>query len=97
MAGRKPGASAKILDEDDIDESLWDSPAKPAPTSNKQQSGNAAQSSKPTHENQEGRDQALRQELANVRKVNETIEGVIQSLDKAKTNMKVSSLSRVRP
>lgn len=94
MAGRKPGASAKIFDKGDMDESLWDSPAKPAPTTNKQQSGNPAQSLKPTHEDQEGRDQALRQELANVRKVNETIEGVIQSLDKAKTNMRVSSPSQ---
>jgi len=36
------------------------------------------------------REEALRQELASVKKVNETIEGVLHSLEKAKANMKVS-------
>jgi hypothetical protein len=90
MADRKPGASANNPENEDVDESLWDSPAKPAPKSSKLQSGKTLQTAKPSHEDQEAKDQALRQELANVRKVNETIEGVIQTLDKAKTNMKVS-------
>ena len=93
MAERKPGASANIFHEEDMDESLWDSPARPAPMADKQQSGKMAPSAKPTHDDQDAQNQALRQELANVRKVNETIEGVIQSLDKAKTDMKVRSPS----
>ena len=90
MAEGRPGASANISNDEDLDESLWDSPAKPAPKSSRQQSGKTSQTAKPNHEDQEAKDRALRQELANVRKVNETIEGVIQSVDKAKTNMKVS-------
>jgi hypothetical protein len=46
---------------------------------------NAAKSSYDAHD----RDQELEQELQNVRQVNEAIEGVIQSLRKAKDNMKV--------
>ena len=43
----------------------------------------------PTQAEQQARDESLRQELANVRKVNETIEDVIDNLNKARTNMKV--------
>ena len=89
MAERKPSARANTFNDDDLDDSLWDSPAKPAPKSKKQHSGKVAQQPKPSYGDQETRDQALRQELANVRKVNETIEDVIHSLDKAKTNVKV--------
>lgn len=35
------------------------------------------------------REDTLRQELANVKKVNETIEGLLTSLQKAQSNMKV--------
>jgi hypothetical protein len=38
----------------------------------------------------EGKEVSLRNELENVRKVNEAIEGVIESLDKAKGSMRVS-------
>lgn len=40
-------------------------------------------------EAQKSREEGLRQELASVKKVNEAIEGVLASLDKAKSNMKV--------
>lgn len=63
---------------DQLDESLWDSPSKPEPYP-----------AKPTYQEQEERDGSLRQELDHVRQVNEAIEGVIQSLRKAKDNMKV--------
>lgn len=43
-----------------------------------------------TSNSDKSRDEALRQELASVKKVNEAIEGVLQSLEKAKANMKVS-------
>lgn len=42
-------------------------------------------------EAQRSREDALRQELASVKNVNEAIEGVLASLEKAKANMKVSS------
>jgi DASH complex subunit Duo1 len=88
MADRKTGLF-DTLEHEDLDESLWDSPVKPTPKS-KDQSSKAAQSERPSYEDQEVRDQALRQELVKVRKVNETIEGVLQSLDRAKENMGVS-------
>lgn len=46
--------------------------------------------SKSASEAEKSREEALRQELASVKKVNEAIEGVLQSLEKAKANMKVS-------
>ena len=90
MANREPH-SAPIHD-DDIDESLWDSPVKPvAKARNDVNSANAksASASRPAYEEQQSHEQNLRQELANVRKVNEAIEGVIESLGRAKGNMKV--------
>lgn len=63
---------------DQLDESLWDSPSKPE-----------SKPAKPAYQDQEARDGSLRQELDHVRQVNEAIEGVIQSLRKAKDNMKV--------
>jgi hypothetical protein len=71
------------MHNDDLDGSLWDSPSKPEGT-NKQ--GHAT---KPTYQEQQERDETLRQELESVRQVNEVIEGVIHSLRKAKDNMKV--------
>ncbi len=68
---------------DDLDESLWDSPSKPEGT------GKQSNAAKPTYQEQQERDEGLRQELQSVRHVNEAIEGVIQSLRKAKDNMKV--------
>ena len=40
-------------------------------------------------EAQKSREESLRQELASVKKVNEAIEGLLASLEKAKVNMKV--------
>lgn len=40
-------------------------------------------------EAEKSREESLRQELAGVKKVNESIEGLLQSLEKAKANMKV--------
>ncbi|KAJ9610521.1 hypothetical protein H2200_005298 [Cladophialophora chaetospira] len=68
--------------EDELDESLWDSPSRPEAT------GKQTNSAKSTYQEQQERDQVLRQELQSVRQVNEAIEGVILSLRKAKDNMK---------
>lgn len=73
----------------DTDESLRTSPVK-EPSNPKSQRhipikapASDATSTKEAHEAK------LRQELASVRKVNEAIEGVLGSLEKAKDNMKV--------
>lgn len=52
----------------------------------------AAGGSRPSYEDEETREAALRKELARVRKVNEAVEDVLQNLERAKTNMKVWSL-----
>ena len=90
MADKHSGARAGGVNDEDVDDSIWDSPVKPTQKS-KEQPFKSAQPSKPSHEDQEAREQALRQELASVRKVNETIEGVIENLKKAKQNMGVGS------
>lgn len=71
---------SSLYQEDQNEESsLWDSPVK-------------ASQDKPrsTYEQQEAREQELRRELESVRRVNEAIEGVIESLGKAKDNIKVA-------
>ncbi len=84
-----PGDS--LLRSDDVDESLWDSPAKAAsnPEGTPKASTKNAKPSRPTYQEQQERGESLHRELEGVRQVNETIEGLIQSLNKAKDNMKV--------
>jgi hypothetical protein len=50
---------------------------------------NARESADSRYENEEAREAALRKELESVRSVNEVIEGVVESLEKAKGNMEV--------
>lgn len=80
-----------LLDDDVVDESLWESPVKPVEkhTQRSEPSGNHGHSARATYVDQQAREETLRQELASVRKVNEAIESVIESLEKAKENMKV--------
>ena len=52
--------------------------------------GSQIHTGKSKYEDGESKEVALRKELENVRKVNEAIEGVIESLDKAKSSMRVS-------
>lgn len=42
---------------------------------------------------EEAREAALRQELAGIRSINEVIEGVVESLERAKGNMEVSEIT----
>jgi hypothetical protein len=84
--------------EDDIDDDLWNSPSKRdinSKASTDEQSGSAAggpqvRTGKSKYEDGESKEAILRNELESVRKVNEAIEGVIESLDKAKSSMRVS-------
>ena len=77
--------------DDELDESLWDSPAKPThrPGNGHDGTTKATGGPRPFYEDNETREAALRQELASVRKVNEAMEDVLQNLERAKTNMKV--------
>lgn len=77
---------------EDLDESLIESPVKNS--RNSRDAFGASRKggeSRPTYEDEESRDAALRRELASVRKVNEAIEGVVQNLERAKANMKVAT------
>ena len=84
--------------EDDIDEDLWKSPSKKDSSSNAskgEQSGSSAtgpqaHTGKTKYDDGESKEATLRNELQSVRKVNEAIEGVIDSLNKAQSSMKVS-------
>ncbi|OAP63419.1 hypothetical protein AYL99_02646 [Fonsecaea erecta] len=69
------------LTEDDSAESLWHGPAEQEAPSKQ------ANSTKHTYQEQQEYEESLRHELQSVRQVNEAIEGVIQSLHKAKSNM----------
>ena len=80
-----------LMNDHNADESLWDSPVKPSNDSGETPRAfvKHTDSAKPTYQEQQEREQSLRRELESVRQVNEAIEGVIQSLNKAKDNMKV--------
>lgn len=78
----------ELLNSEDMEESLWESPAKPL-QDRREVGTKQAHSTKPTYEEQQEREASLRQEWESVRQVNEALEGVIQSLNKAKSNMEV--------
>ncbi|KIW92162.1 uncharacterized protein Z519_07146 [Cladophialophora bantiana CBS 173.52] len=70
------------LIDDELDESLWHAPAE------QEAVGKSSNAPKYAYQEQEEYEESLRQELQSVRQANEAIEGVIQSLHKAKSNMK---------
>lgn len=88
----------ELSDEDT--ETLWASPSKRPSKLNPAKSnelGNRDESISPHPRNEETdydreqtRETALRNELESVRNINEVVEGVIASLDRAKGNMEVS-------
>ena len=87
-------------DIDDVDEDLWGSPTKKPSSPTQKPVHHDLSRPKPTYEDSQAKDAALRAELASVRNVNEAIEGVIESLNKAKESMKtvnttVSSASQL--
>jgi hypothetical protein len=92
------GGPLYAYNEDDIDEDLWKSPSKKDNNSNAskgEQSGSSAtrpqvHTGKTKYDDGESKEATLRNELQSVRKVNEAIEGVIDSLNKAQSSMKVS-------
>ena len=80
-----------LMADHDAEENLWDSPVKPRNDSGEtpRAATKHADAAKPTYQEQQEREESLRRELESVRQVNEAIEGVIQSLNKARDNMKV--------
>jgi hypothetical protein len=89
------------LNLSDSDDHLFDSPVavktlgKTSNGENRKTEGaepqNKTRSGESRYEAEETREAQLRQELENIRKINTVIEGVVESLEKAKTNMDVSS------
>ena len=76
--------------DDDFSLMIDDEPS-PSKVKARPQSRNASRGrdTKKSPEAEKTREEVLRQELASVRKVNEAIEGILESLQKAKANMKV--------
>lgn len=86
------------LSEEDTEE-LWNSPSQrrtnkasyEKATSSAERTQN--QEPKPPLDQEEARELALRNELQTVRNVNEVIEGLLESLERAKGNMEVCDYS----
>lgn len=74
-------------DIDDVDEDLWGSPTKKPSSPKHKIMHHDSSRPKQIYEDTQAKDAALRAELASVRTVNEAIEGVIESLNKAKASM----------
>lgn len=88
----------KLQLSDEDTEDLWASPSerqrKPRSLKDSKSSGNVPESSQPRnadtlYDQEEAREAALRNELESVRNINQVIEGVVESLDRAKGNMEV--------
>ncbi len=101
-----PALDALDLSDSDTD-ALFDTPAA---RKNKSKHGTDANASagagaasrksrvKESHyTTEEAREAALRQELENIRNVNKVIEGVVESLQKAKDNMAVRTIPGCNP
>ena len=99
MAHNGHGES-QASNEDDIDEDLWrsasgkgiDSKTSKGKQPDSRDGGSQVHTGKSKYEDGQSKESALRNELESVRKVNEAIEGVIESLDKAKSSMSVGLL-----
>lgn len=77
-----------LVDQDDDSELIFDSPA--APTSADRPAHSGARFQESRYSTEEAHQAALKQELENIKRINQVIEGVVESLEKAKSNMDVS-------
>lgn len=82
-----PDIGTLRLDDSD-DERLFDTPGE-AKSRTRNQNGELTRSQESKHGSEEAREAQLRIELESVRGINKVIEGVIESLEKAKDNMDV--------
>lgn len=87
-----PSVDDTGLTEKAMNESLWVSPSAEATVNRDTTKPGNGQT---LFEKEAARETSLRAELATVRKVNEAIEGMVESLKKAQANMKVLSLNPV--
>lgn len=92
-----PNMDALDLSDSDSD-ALFDTPAARKSTKKSHDTGDGAQSAtaraKESHyTTEEAREAALGRELESIRNVNKVIEGVVESLQKAKDNMEVGHLN----
>lgn len=87
QSGGTSASGRQGLEKSDVDEELrtTSSNAKPQSTHRSTHSRKA----ETTSEKQNARDEALGRELQTVRKINEALEGAIESLAKARSSMKV--------
>ncbi|CAL5872584.1 uncharacterized protein PFLUO_LOCUS6849 [Penicillium psychrofluorescens] len=98
MASRSAAEEMERLQLSDEDtEELWNSPSKRG-AHNPRSSDEKIPAAQPSHDagdtlfdREEAREAALRNELQNVRHVNEVLEGLLSSLDRAKGNMETVS------
>lgn len=86
----------QLSDEDT--EELWNSPSQRRTRTVPQRTPASAdrpanQDTKPSLHQEEARELALRNELQTVRNVNQAIEGVLESLERARGNMEVCNYS----
>ena len=96
-----PALDALDFSDSDTD-ALFDTPAARKNKSKNKQAADAnaaaaaasakARAKESHYSTEEAREAALRQELQNIRNVNKVIEGVVESLQKAKDNMAVRTL-----
>lgn len=84
-----PSSDGTPSAEKDSNESPWASPSTKRAVN---KDGVVPNDGQTMFERVAARETSLRAELASVRKVNEAIEGMVESLNKAQTNMKVSIL-----
>ncbi|RAK76315.1 uncharacterized protein BO72DRAFT_146848 [Aspergillus fijiensis CBS 313.89] len=102
MAFRSTANDLNLQLSDDESDDLWSSPSKRGNNRHaskvvKEESLSPEPTKIPPHDDgetmfdrQEAREAALRSELESVRKINQVIEGLLGSLDRAKGNMDVS-------
>lgn len=98
-SGKMPDIKALELDDPDTDD-LFASPRRSNKTANVDGKGRGAEVLNPTashktwngeaqYDNEEAREVLLRKELESVRNINQVMEGVVESLERAKGNMEV--------
>lgn len=99
-SSKMPDIGALELSDPDTNDPFA-SPSQPIKKANVDRSGRDAEAPNPTalhktwngesqYDNEEAREALLRKELESVRNINQVIEGVVESLERAKVNMEVS-------
>lgn len=92
-------SAAEENEDEELEEDLFASPAQNGAATHQRTQPTSSASKSPTKQRKDGqtplldrdaRETQLRTELAGVRRINEVIEGVLESLERARGNMNVS-------